>query len=232
MHLVASAAPGPGGLPLVVTIFGSPDTTAETLTEYEIGYRLERRSYSVDLTGFVGRFTDLATTVRGTPGIAQEMGTRVFRIPLTASSSGLANTEGVEIAGTWKPARWWQVSSNYSYSDVKPRTRSNDGTTALSTAVNGPVPHHQVHVRTFMDLSRKFEASALFYQSSKVPKIGIDGFKRLDLQMTWSSARNVELVGGVRSLLHGATIEYVDSTARAVPTVVRPNPYGEIRWSF
>jgi hypothetical protein len=65
-----------------------------------------------------------------------------------------------------------------------------------------------------------------------MPDISIAAYKRLDLQISWSLSQNVRFGGGVRNLLHDPTSEYADSTARAVTTPVRTDPYAEIRWWF
>jgi iron complex outermembrane receptor protein len=226
MHIVASAAPGPNGLPLVVTLQGSTDTVSEVLTEYEAGYRVQHSIYSVDLAGFVGSYAHLASFEPGTPGVAEELGARVFRIPLTAGSVGQAKTRGIEVATTVRPAGWWQVSTNYSFSDVDFEGSSQ------GVPVNGPTPKHQFHVRTYLDLPRHIDASALFYSAANVPDISVAAYTRLDLQMAWSPSESVRFGGGVRSLLHDPTSEYADNTSRAVTTPVRPSPYAEIRWWF
>jgi iron complex outermembrane receptor protein len=226
MHIVTSAAPGPNGLPLVVTLQGSTHTVSEVLTEYEAGYRVQHGIYSADLAGFVGSYAHLASFERGIPGVAEELGTRVFRIPLTAGSAGQAKTRGIEVATTVRPAGWWQLSTNYSFSHV------NFEASSQGVPVNGPTPEHQFHVRTYLDLPRNVDASALFYSASNVPDISVADYKRLDLQMSWSPSQSVRFGGGVRSLLHDPTTEYADNTSRAVTTPVRVNPYAEIRWWF
>lgn len=226
MHVVASAAPGPNGLPLVVTLQGSTNTVSEVLTEYEAGYRVQHSIYSVDLAGFVGSYAHLASLERGTPRLAEELGTQVFRIPLTSGSTGQAKTQGIEVATTVRPASWWQLSTNYSFTDV-----TFEGS-SLGVPINGPTPEHQFHVRTYLDLPGNVDASALFYSASNVPDISVAAYKRLDLQMSWSPSQSVRFGGGVRNLLHDATSEYADNTSRAVTTPVRVNPYAEIRWWF
>lgn len=229
-HVIASTSAGPAGLPLAVTLDGSTDTVSESLIESEVGYRVQRRGYSFDLAGFAGEYMNLASLDRGIQEIGQEMGTQVLRVPFTSGNSAHADTRGVELAGTWKPARWWEVAAHYSFTKVR-FLSSADGSVDKEP-VSGPVPTQQVHVRTFMDLPRNIEAGVLFYRASAMPGINIEPFKRLDLQAAWSPSTSVRLSGGVRSLLHGATTEYADDAALAMMAPVRPNPYFEIRWGF
>jgi iron complex outermembrane recepter protein len=230
MHVLASAVPGPGGLPLVVTLQGSPDTVAEELVDYEAGYRSQHRFYSIDITGFVGAYRDLSSLEPGAPVAAQEMGTRVLRLPLTAANNLEATSKGIEATTTWKPATWWEVSSNYSLERIDFRSR-----TAQSNSrppVSGPVPEHQFHVRSFVDLPRGVDTSLLFYRSSSIPDLQVDAFNRLDWQLAWTASERLHLAAGVRNLLHASMSEYTDNTAQAVPTPVRTSPYAEIRWWF
>jgi iron complex outermembrane receptor protein len=56
-------APGPGGLPLFVTIRGNPAARTEQFVDAEVGYRLAiGSSASIDATGFSGRYDDLRTS--------------------------------------------------------------------------------------------------------------------------------------------------------------------------
>ena len=52
----------------------------------------------IALTGFVGSYRDLASLEPGAPVVAQELGTQVLRLPLTAASNAEATAKGVEAA--------------------------------------------------------------------------------------------------------------------------------------
>ena len=230
MHVLASAVQGPGGLPLVVTLQGSLDTVAEELVDYEAGYRSQHRFYSIDITGFVGAYRDLSSLEPGAPVAAQEMGTPVLRLPLTAANNLEATSKGIEATTTWKPATWWEVSSNYSLERVDFRSRTAQSNSR--SPVSGPVPEHQFHVRSFVDLPRGVDTSLLFYRSSSIPDLQVDAFNHLDWQLAWTASERLHLAAGVRNLLHASMSEYTDNTAQAVPTPVRTSPYAEIRWWF
>jgi len=232
MRLVIASSPGPGGVPLVVTLQGSPLTSSEILTEYEAGYRVQRGAYSFDFTGFVGSYDDLASAASGTVGFDEVLGTRVLRVPLTARNDALATSRGVEVAASWKPTAWGQISAHYTLFDIDFGSQSDTGGSAQAVPINGPTPEHLFHTRAYVDLPGSFEASALFYRASAIPAIAIDAQNRLDLRLAWSAHRRVRLAVGAQNLLHGDTTEYADRTSRTVPSPVRTGPYAEASWRF
>jgi len=230
MHVITAVSPGPGGLPVVVTLDGSPDTSTESIAEVEAGYRAQYRTFSVDVTAFKGNYFNLTGLERGTAAPAMELGTPVVRIPLTAVNGGRGDTHGVEAAAAWKPAARWHVAGHYAFLDVK--FDDSDRSSSSAVPINGPTPRHQFHLRTFVDLSRNVEASALLFRAGAISPLNIPAATRLDLQAAWSLSSDLKVVGGVRSLLHGDAAEYADRTASVIPTPVRPNPYAEVRWKF
>ena len=232
MHIAASASQGPGGVPLVVTIQGSPWTSSEILTEYEAGYRAHSGAYSLDLTGFVGSYDHLASLSQGTPGFGEELGTRVFRVPLTARNDALATSRGVEVAASWKPIAWGQISANYTLFDIAFGSQSASGGSAQAVPINGPTPEHLFHARAFVDLPGGLDASALFYRGSPIPAIAIDAVDRLDLRLAWSAHRRLRVAVGVQNLFHVNSAEYADRTSRTAPSPVRTGPYSEVSWRF
>jgi iron complex outermembrane receptor protein len=231
MHIIASAAPTPAGVPLIITLEGSSDRTFESIQEFETGYRARYGTVSVDVTGFAGEYFNLARLERGAATPAMELNTRVIRVPLTSIGGGHADTKGVEIATAWKPATRWEVAGNYSFLNMAFRENSS---TSLASAVpvNGPTPRQQVHVRAFADLTRRLSASALVYHASALAPLGVDATTRLDLGAVLTVRRDVQILGGIRNLLHGDSVEFIDSLTRGVATPVRRNPYVDLRWGF
>ncbi|MBI2189550.1 MAG: TonB-dependent receptor [Acidobacteria bacterium] len=229
MYILADAGPGPAGVPRAITISGSTETTsAEILTSYEAGYRIIQRALSVDVAGFVGRYTDLATQVPGTPAFAEVFGVRAFQVPLIAANDAAATTRGIEMGAAWQPMPWWQLAGGYSLFDVDFRQTAGS---VQAVPINGPVPRHLLHARGWIDLTGGLEAAALFYSASAIGELRIPAVNRLDLRLTWTRGR-VALAAGVQNLLHAEVAEYADSTARALPGPVRVNPYGEVSWRF
>ena len=232
MFILVSASPGPAGMPVAVTLEGSKDTSSEILTEYELGYRVYRRAYSLDATAFVGSYADLASHATGPSRVDELQGIRVIRVPLTARNDAAAVARGAEIAATWKPIRWGQVWGSYAHIDIDFGTPSGPGGSVQTVPINGPVPRHNLYARGAVDLPRGVQATALFYRASAIRAIDIRPASRLDLRVAWLARRGVQLAAGVQNLLHGESPEYADRTSRAVPSPVRISPYGEASWRF
>lgn len=233
MHIITSASPGPAGMPLVVTIDGSPSTSSEILTEYEAGYRVQHASYSFDVAAFVGSYDDLASHAQGVPGVAEELGTRVFRVPLIARNDALATSRGVELSAGWTPTTWAQVSTSYSLLDIAFDSQVGAGSTSAQIVpINGPVPRHLFHARGFVDLPWNVDASALLYSAAAIRAIAIEPVNRLDLRLAWTARPQITFAAGVQNLFHGNAAEYADRTSRTIPGPVRIGPYGEVTWRF
>ena len=109
LRLTFPPVPTDSGLPLVVTVTGSPDAETENLVDAEAGYRLEvGTTVSIDVTGYVGRYDHLRTLEPAAPIIELVPSPRI----LVASHIGNlleARTRGLEIAGRWAPVAAWRL---------------------------------------------------------------------------------------------------------------------------
>lgn len=221
-------SPGFGGLPMLISIEGSPDAGSETLRSIEAGYRLQRRRASIDLTAFVNEYDDLMGGLAGTMARGQFGGRPVLRLPIVLTNGLRASTRGFEMAAAWNMTDWWKVSAAYTALSLD--TWSSSELPFDADYAEGLDPEQQFHVRTFVDLPRGFEASVLAYRVTELPALDVPAYTRLDLRLGWTR-RHLELATGVQNLLHDGDKEFgtFEGTV-AVPVSARP--FAEVRWRF
>ena len=120
LRLKFPPTPTASGLPLFVTLTGSPGAEAENLVDAEAGYRVEiGTSVSIDVTGYAGRYDHLRTVEPGAPTVELVPSPRIL---VASHFSNLleATTHGFEIAGRWTPVAASRFDASYTAVRVTP----------------------------------------------------------------------------------------------------------------
>jgi len=207
LNLVLAAFPTPSGSPpapgsTVLSEVGSPLTTSENVTSYEIGYRIQPRTdLSIDLTGYVNEYDHLASLALGNPTVAFDpaMGAYVFE-PEISQNLNSGETHGLEAAATWEATKHIKISGGYTlfYSNFHIVGAS------LVTA-SGTAPKQQFNLRSFVDLPHNLQWDTMFYYVDSLPgasdgfgdTMAIPSYGRLDMRLGWVPLKglDVSLIG-------------------------------------
>ena len=104
------------GLFLNPQTLGSPGIRAETLRDYEVGYRVSPGSHILlDLTGFYSFYNDLKSSALADPTVSDRPGATVVSLPLMYGNALKAQDYGVEAALTWNVVPRWKLAGSYSW---------------------------------------------------------------------------------------------------------------------
>lgn len=228
LRVLTAASPGFGGLPLVISVEGSPDFDSENLEAIEAGYRWQGRAASIDLTGFQNVYEGLRGTRPGVMRLGAYEDRTVRLFPQRFTNLVDAKAYGAELAATWQPIEWWRVNGSYAWLRLVPKSR---GDAEIAPTMEGPVPKQQFHLRTYVDLPANIEASALLYGASAIDALAVEPYRRLDLHFAWRTSRPIELSFTVQNLLHNNQREFTD-VAAPVTVPVHTSAFGEISWRF
>ncbi len=100
------ALPGPGNVPILLSLFGNPNQRNERLAAFETGYRTTLTSrFSLDSTIFYNRYRDLTSLQPGASRIENNPPPTHLLIPESFGNSIFGETHGVEVFANWKVAR-------------------------------------------------------------------------------------------------------------------------------
>jgi iron complex outermembrane recepter protein len=181
-------------------IVGNPDLSSEYLMAYEMGYRyVPRPSLSLDLATFYNVYDEMRTMEI----LAVQGGTTY----LTSRNHGYGETEGVELAATWRPVDCWRLTASYTFVQVQLHLRSGVTNPGFET-VEGNTPHHQAQLHSYLDLPAHFEFDQGVYYVDTLPNQGVASYLRYDLGLGWRPCKTFEARLGFQDLLPARHAEF------------------------
>jgi len=82
----------------------------ETTNTYEAGTRLHLGRFEASVAGYIAKFNNRQLTA--------PVGPPILGLPSILANVGGVTSQGVEITGFYKPARFWAIRGSYSFNDV------------------------------------------------------------------------------------------------------------------
>ncbi|HIJ89430.1 MAG: TonB-dependent receptor [Desulfobulbaceae bacterium] len=219
--------------PTLYRIEGSPDLEAETLMDYEAGYRFKPDDHLFfDLTAFTSRYEDLLTREIGTP---RNMGS-YWLIPSTFANNMNGKTYGLELATTWQPFSWWEWKAAYTYLHMRLHS-CTDPESGHNKELGRP--ESQLSLRSMINLPHNLELDAWLRYVDNVARpsgylsggfVGVGSYATLDLRLGWHPKENLELSLVGKNLLESHHLEYVSEDS--IPAEIERSLYVKATWIF
>jgi iron complex outermembrane receptor protein len=228
-----TALPGPGGLPMLVSIFGNPNFKNEQLTAFEAGYRNAWSSrFSLDSTVFYNRYRDLTSVEPGAPRIETNPAPTHLLVPESFGNGLYGETHGIELFANWKVASFWTLSPGYTFFSMHlhPFAGSQDFTDAAGT--EGGSPDHKAQLRSSVSLPRNLQWNASAYFVNRLSAVSIPSYTRLDTSLLWHAGERVSMSVVGQNLLKSLHPEYAGPDSTVQPGMMRRGAYAKITWSF
>jgi iron complex outermembrane receptor protein len=209
--------------PGVISLRGNDDTLSEVLMAYEIGYRVQPRSFlSFDLALFYNDYDRLVTLQ---PGPADPSGLpAAVGFPLLFVNDAEGETYGGELAANWSVTDWWMVRGSYSYIQMQIHQGGDDQ--------EGATPHHQIVARSLMDLPFNLQLDITGRYVDSLPALGIDSYVTADVRLGWRPIKNLDISIVGQNLLDNQHAEFGSSVVREQQTEVERAVYGKVTWTF
>ena len=234
------AVPGWGGMPILISAFGSPSFRSETLRSHELGWRLQAsRRFSADVAAFYNVYHHLETGDLGTPYLEQVPAPPHLVLPMVLNNNLKGEAHGVELATNWNVTNRWKLSGTYSW--LRVRVNPTGSAPALEdTRSTGESPAHQAHLRSYLDLPRKLSLDAALYYNGSLSaaegvlaRPGVPAYTRLDARLGWRPAQDLEVSVGLQNLLQARHPEFYSIEALVIPgNQVGRSIYGKVVWRF
>ncbi len=208
LDAAVSALAGPGGLPILVKVFGSPQAESETLRAYELGYRTQwSKRLSIDWTGFYNVYQHLKTTEPAQP-VFVALPQPHLEVPQIYSNQMHGESLGMEIALTWEAAKGWRLSSSYSWLDLQLHLDPSSHSAADVNA-EGQSPQHQIQGRSELDVTRHVQWDVSVYYVGALPAEQVPAYTRIDSRLGWRLSDRFEFSVGGQNLQGGLHVEYI-----------------------
>ena len=228
-----AALPGPGNMPMLVSLFGDPNFKNERLTAFEIGYRNAwTRKLSVDSTIFYNRYRDLVSVEPGAARIETDPASLNLLVPSYFRNGLHGETHGLELFANWKVATFWTLSPGYAFFSLHlhPFAGSQDFTDAAGT--EGSTPDHQAQLRSSVNLARGLQWNASTYFVNRLPAVSIPSYTRVDTSLIWNAGERFSLSVIGQNLTKSLHPEYAGPNATVQTDLMRRSAYAKFTWSF
>jgi iron complex outermembrane recepter protein len=210
---------------LLLAFLNNPDIESEQVTAYELGYRSQVTSaLAMDIAAFYNVYRDVLNFDEAEPFFEADPPPGHIVIPLVAQNSGDGDTYGVELAMQWAPTERWKLAASYSLLRMHIRPES----VYLSSEDS---PRNQLHLRSYLDLSRDLELNGAVYYVDQLSRLAIPSYVRVDIGMTWRAAPSMELGIWGQNLLDRRHGEFASLTT-TIRTEIPRTVMGRVIWSF
>lgn len=216
----------PGVPPGFATIFGSRGFHSEKLIAYEIGYRVQPLSHlSIDLTAFYNDYDDLRSIE---PLVLAPVG------PAIAANGLQGETYGFEAAATIQAFDYWRLQSGYSYLQMQLHRHPGSFDFLTERFTESGSPHHQIFLRSSIDLGRYVEFDTTFRYVDNVILRGanIPSYFTMDVRLGWRPNRNWEFAIVGQNLLDDRHPEFAPSFIATQQTELERSVYAKVTWRF
>jgi iron complex outermembrane receptor protein len=228
-----AAVPGPGNLPMLISLFGDANKKNERLAAIEAGYRgAWTNSFSLDATAFYNRYNDLTSVEPGAISLEASPTPVHWVLPSFQSNGLYGETHGLEFFANWKAASFWTLSPGYSFFSMHlhPFAGSQDFTGAAQT--EGGTPDHQAQIRSSVSLPRNLQWNVSAYFVNRLPAVSIPSYTRLDTGLIWRAGERFTVSVAGQNLLKNLHPEFSGTDTTALPGMVRRGAYAKAEWSF
>jgi iron complex outermembrane receptor protein len=224
-----AALPGPAE----VELLGNPKFKSEHVIAYEAGYRAQPTDrVSVDVTVFFNNYYNLESAESLPSFFDPNSVPPVLVHPKSYSNKLYGNTQGVEVSIKWKATSRWTLSPSYSFLEMHLHTQASSLDTTSVADAQGSNPGHQAQLHSLVDLSRNFTWETSAYFVGRLPAQFVASYTRLDSQLTWRPAEQVQLSLTGQNLLSDHHAEFNDQFQSVNSSQVKRSVYAKVTWRF
>ena len=154
-----------------------------------------------------------------------------IRFPNLFENKLKGQTYGAELAANFQAADWWRLRGSYSYLQMQLQKKPGGRDTA-SLGISGNSPHHQVSLRSLMDLPYHLQLDCTGRYVDQLANQHIASYISLDVRLGWRPVKNIELAIVGQNLLDNHHPEFNPSIIRFQKTEVERAVYGKVTLTF
>ncbi len=229
--LDAASFPLGGGGFGVVQLNGNLNTQAETLLDFEAGYRVEvSKQLSLDASVFHSRYSRLQTLEPGVPYFTANPLPPHLVAPSYWDNLAHAHDYGVEFSANWNVTSRWRLSPGFSFLQMKILMDPSSRDTSTAASV-GDSPKHQAQLRSTLNLPHNLEWDTSAYYVGALGVGPVGSYTRVDTRVGWRMKEGVEFSVAGQNLLTPRHTEFFDAL-QINPTEIERSVVGSVAWRF
>lgn len=228
----AGVFPGPGGIPVLLTLFGNPNLKNERLIAYESGYRTTvSPQLSIDFTAYYNRYSHLETSEPSTPYFTTTTPAYIVQ-PLVFANLMHGEAHGTEIAINWKATDRWTLSPGYAFEQIHMHLASASQDTTSVSGAQGSSPINAAQLRSHLALAYGLAWDVSGYFVGRLTDPPEPSYTRLDTGLSWRLGEKVTLSVISQDLLKDRHQEFIDTTESVDTTLIKRSAYAKVEWQF
>ena len=209
----------PSGAVPSIRILGNQQLNSESLTAFELGYRVTPfPRLSLDIATFYNIYDNL----RG----SRSTGLLTFQFVNNLE----ARNYGLELAANLQAADWWRLKGAYTHHEMN--VSRETGVTQLPVTLDGSSPRHQASLRSLMSLPGNVEFDSWLRYVDDLPSFAIPAYFQLDLRLGWRPWDGLEIAVVGQNLLDRHHPEMGATFLQTQSTEVQRSVYGKVTWTF
>jgi iron complex outermembrane receptor protein len=219
------------GLPLVVSSTGDLAPETEDFVDAEVGYRLDiGTAWSIDVTGFVGRYDNLVTQEVAAPVIQFVPSPHIL---VVSHGENLldATTRGLEIAGHWAPRPAWRFDGSYTAFHITPDLAATSLDPAAATT-DAAAPRTQWQVRSAYSPGARATLDVAIFHVGPLEQMQVAAYTRADVSAEWRLTSRLSAMAIGQNLFDAVHVEFAGTSALLLATQVRRSVGVRLRWMF
>ena len=222
-----------GGLPIVLSVFGTSNTDNENSLSYEAGYRASlAKNLTVDVTAYYGSYTNQETSEPGAIVFESAPAPAHLLLPLTIANLSDGEAHGIEAYANWKPIDRWTISAGYSFERIHIHTEPSSLDATSAGAAEGSTPVNSGQIRSHFGVSRNLNWDTSAYFVGRLIEPAISSFVRLDTGLTWQVKERFSISVFGQNLLQPNHAEFTDTNNTVGNSLVKRGGYAKLRWTF
>lgn len=233
VRLNYEALPGPTGIPLMLSVIGSPNFGNVDLTAVEAGYRTQLSTrLSLDGTAFFNDYDHAVSLEPGAPFLESTPAPPHIVLPEYLTNLLYAETHGAEIFADWKPNSRWTLSPGYAYLTIHAHNHLGSLDTTSGPDLEGGSPNHQIDLRSGVRLGRGFEWNTSAYFVGRLPAQQVPSYTRLDTNLIWHAGERFSVGLAGQNLLKDRHLEFNGPESTQLSGLVKRSAYIKLSWQF
>jgi iron complex outermembrane recepter protein len=224
--------PGPGGIPVLLTLFGNPQVDNEESVDYEMGYRtMVSQELSIDFTAYYNNYSHQETSEPSTPFLVNTPSPHLV-LPLITENLMHGESHGVEIAVNWKATNRWTLSPGYAFEQIHMHLAPTSQDTTSVSGAQGSSPVNAAQLRSHVSLARGLAWDTSGYFVDRLTDPREPSYTRLDTGLSWQLGERLALSLVGRNLLRSRHEEFFDTTGSSESTLIKRSAYAKVEWQF
>jgi iron complex outermembrane receptor protein len=225
--------PGPGGAPAEAVLFGNPHEKAEHVIAFDLGYRAQPIGrLSIDIATFFDRYTDLVTHEPAPSFVVTSPPPTHLIDPVVNANKMYGATDGIEVAANWRLTSRWTLSAGYALLQMHLHTNSSSQDTTVALHTEGSSPRHQAQLRSHVGLYGGLAWDMNVYFVDSLPAQQIPSYTRMDTQLSWRIAEQLQFNVVGQNLLSDHHAESSDTFTSVNSSQVKRGGYAQFTWRF